>query len=181
MNPYYQDEFVTLYNCDARRFVLNGLQERFVVLTGPPWHEDPVVSQVILSSLHVPILICQWNEVTHPPCALPLVAAHIWINADAEGIRYQPFYHFDENGVRQRSAVMQYPTHQRTHPHDFPVELARCLLMKTPAGMPVLDPFCGSGATLIAAKQLKRKAVGIEIDEKRCAMAVERLRDGNQR
>jgi hypothetical protein len=40
----------------------------------------------------------------------------------------------------------------------------------------VIDPFCGTGTTLRAAKDLRRKAIGIEIEEKYCAIAVERLR-----
>jgi site-specific DNA-methyltransferase (adenine-specific) len=60
------------------------------------------------------------------------------------------------------------------HPSPKPQELMRWLVLGT-EGV-VLDPFAGSGTTLRAAKDLGRKAIGIEIDERYCEIAAERCR-----
>ncbi|MCK5617250.1 site-specific DNA-methyltransferase [Candidatus Pacearchaeota archaeon] len=65
---------------------------------------------------------------------------------------------------------------RKNHPSPKPVEYIRCVLKRfTDMGDTVLDPFVGSGTTLVAAKELGRKAIGIEIEEKYCEIAVRRL------
>lgn len=61
----------------------------------------------------------------------------------------------------------------RFHPNEKPVSLMRQLLAACPEGT-VLDPFMGSGTTLRAAKDLGRQAVGVEIEERYCAVAAKR-------
>jgi len=60
------------------------------------------------------------------------------------------------------------------HPAQKPLELIASLL--SVGGHTVLDPFMGSGTTLRAAKDLGRKCIGIEIEERYCEIAVNRLR-----
>jgi site-specific DNA-methyltransferase (adenine-specific) len=60
------------------------------------------------------------------------------------------------------------------HPAPFPLALPLRAIAATPAGV-VLDPFMGSGTTLRAAKDLNRKAIGIEVDERYCEIAARRL------
>jgi len=65
------------------------------------------------------------------------------------------------------------------HPLPKPIELESKLISRlSDSGAIVFDPFLGSGTTLVCAKKLGRKAIGIEIEPKYCRITVERLRQG---
>ena len=62
------------------------------------------------------------------------------------------------------------------HPAPFPVELpARLIQLHTYRNDLVVDPMCGSGSTLMAARRLGRRFVGLDRDEKYCALARQRV------
>jgi len=65
-------------------------------------------------------------------------------------------------------------TGNKVHPTEKPIDLCSAVLSNAALGT-VLDPFMGSGTTLRAAKDLGRKAIGIEIEERYCEIAAERL------
>ena len=65
----------------------------------------------------------------------------------------------------------------RLHPTQKPVALMRwCIAQAPPDCAVILDPFMGSGTTLVASQSLGRRAIGIDISESYCRTAVERLR-----
>lgn len=68
----------------------------------------------------------------------------------------------------------------KQHPAPFPLELAyRLVRMFSFWGDTVVDPFCGTGTTMMAAMKAGRNSIGIEIDPDYCKMAEERLRHEN--
>ena len=75
--------------------------------------------------------------------------------------------------------VLDFPyTGNKLHPTQKPLAALKPLIEAfCPSQGIVLDPFAGSGSTLLAAKQLGRQYIGIEIDEQHCRTATTRLQD----
>jgi modification methylase len=70
------------------------------------------------------------------------------------------------------------PETEKRHPAPFPVELPlRCLLSVAAPNDIVIDPYCGSGTTLVAAKKLGLKYIGIDISENYISVAKKRIED----
>lgn len=74
---------------------------------------------------------------------------------------------------REPTPAGHFNARKRLHPNEKPVALMRKLLTLMPDGV-VADPFMGSGSTLVAAKSLGRKSIGIEIEERWCEVAATR-------
>ena len=62
----------------------------------------------------------------------------------------------------------------REHVAQMPLKLALRIIRRTPGEL-IVDPFLGSGTTVLAAKRLHRRAIGIDIDESACEIAARRL------
>lgn len=90
---------------------------------------------------------------------------------------YQKTLTDEERSTWGQWAIWEIPTvHTRDgHPAAFPVELpARLIKMHTREGDNVIEPFCGSGTTLIACEQLNRTCFGMEFDPKYCDVVIKR-------
>ena len=77
---------------------------------------------------------------------------------------------------RDPAPGMAFLSHLRLHPNEKPLSLMQKLvLVCSSRDQTILDPFAGSGTTLLAAKNLGRRAIGVEIDEAHCETAVGRM------
>ena len=90
-------------------------------------------------------------------------------------------YTSEDGGPRLMRSVLQVRSeHGRAvHPTQKPLGILRPLIeYSCPHGGVVLDPFAGSASTLIAARELGRKAIGVEVSREYCDRALERLAQG---
>lgn len=107
-----------------------------------------------------PAVACEAITIAHPP------GKKRWNGGGKAGIYSVPI-------VLNRGASA---TEWRCHTTQKPEELMSQLVTDfTDTGETILDPFMGSGTTLVAAKRLGRKAIGIEREEKYCEIAAKRL------
>lgn len=208
--PYYADEFVTLFLGDCLE--ITEWLAADVLVTDPPygiaWRAGGLHSTRTIRTSSTQSIIADedtaardgalrlWGD--RPAVVFgtwrqprPSRVAHrlIWCKLGRHpGVSPAPFYPNDEEiyliGSGWTGAPMptvMSTTEQRAsqpgligHPTPKPLGLMEALLRKCPSGV-IADPFAGSGSTLIAAKQLGRRAIGVEIDEAYCELIAKRL------
>ena len=197
MTPYYQDDAVTIYHGDCRE-VLPGLPKVDLVLTDPPygigfaaqptkWQRlagqkpeawDGDCDRVLVAAL-VPIserlIIWGGNYFGLPPLKSWLT----WYKPDAPPSMGQCEHAWTNlpTNTRMISCSISSTNPERLgHPTQKPLRvMAWCISLCPDDPQTILDPFMGSGTTLRAAKDLQRKAIGIEIEERYCEIAAKRM------
>ena len=206
INPYYQDEAVTIYHGDCRD-ILPSLPKVDLVITDPPYGIDyqsarridwqrkekivgdsefPLWFFDIAKANNAMLVFCRWDILPALPTPKSFI---VWDKcrhsmgdlAHEYGRQWEAIAFYPCNGHRflQRPKdiirIPCIPPNALLHPNEKPVSLMVQLLVNN-EGAVVEDPFCGVGSTLLAAKKLKRKCIGIEIKEKYCEIAANRCR-----
>ena len=200
--PFYEDGSVTIYHGDCRE-MLPSLTEPStdLLLTDPPygmsykplrgsngskmWGDETVTGDSkpfdpghLLIFQRAVIWGAQWFASRLPDSGGWLV----W-NKVAGGVRDGFIYsHAELAWTNTLSRVQLFSSNWQGssrhgegffHPTQKPTSLMRWVMEMEPEGT-VVDPYAGSGSTLVAAKDLGRKAIGIELEERYCEIAAER-------
>lgn len=204
MSIYYSDESVTLYHGDCRE--ITDWLEADVLVTDPPYGSEEggygrqnkriandstgdARDKALMLWGSRPALCMGSPRRTEP--AGEWEHRLVWDKREA-GLGNGPWRYSHElifvrgagwvrNGNRPFS-IISVPSgngspEKQQHVHSKPVVLMEHLLLCAPPGT-VADPFAGSGSTLVAAKQLGRKAIGVELEERYCEVIAKRLAQG---
>ena len=199
MKPYYQDDYCTIYHDDCRE-ILPLLPKVDLVLTDPPYgigehggacrtrgrpgyskHEnlgwdndrpDAKTFDLILSAGDVVII---WGGNYFADLLPPTMGWFYW-----RKLMGGDFSDGELAWTSRQAALREFTKCpkgiNKQHPCEKPVELMAWCVGFIPDAKIICDPFMGVGTTLRAAKDLRRKCIGIEIEEKYCEIAVKRLR-----
>jgi DNA modification methylase len=198
--PYYQEEGITIYHGDCRD-ILPHLEPVDLVLTDPPYgvgfqyesyidNEDLFFSHVLptiqtISTYKSLILFMSMKRLWDMPRPKTIMC---W--AKPGSVRVNPMGGFSEwepilvygdsryyNDFKYLPDISNHLKEAVGHPCPKPIRLFLWLIKENQKHPnTILDPFMGSGTTLVAAQQLGRRAIGIEIERKYCDIAIERLR-----
>jgi site-specific DNA-methyltransferase (adenine-specific) len=188
ITPYYDHGNIQIYHGDCLE-VLPELPQVDLVLTDPPYPDYHKELYRFNDGLLWPLKEINkrqfifWSAKAKFP--LDYTAIHIWDKKTGCGSVYERI--FERNGQKNFKVFRHYLINSSVaenytgdinlpHPSQKPIRLLRELINKNskPNNL-ILDPFMGSGTTLVAAKELGRKAIGIEIEEKYIKIAIKRL------
>jgi DNA modification methylase len=204
MEPYYKDELVTLYHGDCLE-LSDVWTVADVLVTDPPYGmsyesgrvkdrpDRPIAGDDTLQvrdaalaawgSVRPAIVFGTWR--VEKPQGVKQTG--IWDKGDDPGMgdlslpwgsSFEEFYILGSGFVGKRGGAvirMNKPpvANRPDHPTPKPVALMERLIEKTVGT--IADPFAGSGATLLAARNLGRQVVGVELEERYCELIAKRL------
>jgi len=195
VKPYYEEPGITIYHGDCRD-ILPHLPKVDLVLTDPPYGIGFGKSHTKWSANRETVLgnwdkkievdfilsygqfVCIWGG---DRFSLPVSRKWLaWVKPDApptfSGMELA-WTNIDGPSRWKSHSISATNVERVPHPTQKPLKVMEWSIFETaPEAQTILDPFMGSGTTLRAAKDLGRKAIGIEIEEKYCEIAVKRLR-----
>ncbi len=201
MKPYYSERGIEIYHGDCKE-VLPELLTADLVITDPPygtnvceWDSEFPIDwmQLLPSKVRKCICIsCGANNILNCPRSIgslqyrwtlaPMIraASTLGLMGFAAWVPWLCYARKDISLYKeQQDAGEVAPANgQRIdHPSPKPLTIMKWILNHLPNGS-IIDPFCGSGTTLLAAQEFGRKAIGIEISERYCEIAAKRLSQG---
>ena len=191
--PYYDEGGITIYHADCRD-ILPHLPKVDLVLTDPPyglgskleggnWGQRVGLASawdVLFDDVDL-ILKSGTNTIIWGGnyYQLPLTRCWLgWIKRDAVPTVASlelAWTSFDAPSKYIDCTIAQTNPERNGHPTIKPYKVMQWCIRQANQEGTILDPFMGSGTTLVAAKDLGRRAIGIEIEEKYCEIAVRRL------